>query len=246
MNNRRVILTRPAYTREPVTRKNMSNSEPTSHMHTHAHEHTHAHVQRRATTTTNVVSVVASGASVRVRKDEKEDTSRTYASEDELLDQLLALPEATRKRLMDRAALAKLTTKAGAGEERDITMWSEAVYHAYCQAVGGSGAAGVGPLAFRKLLAATVPWEHISSFMQASKLLSLEVVDRQAVYFMIAELLVKHARGVARHTGIPFAAKLVANCCNNVAGLVDNAFPGYAEAGMLVLVARQMRQVKMT
>jgi hypothetical protein len=74
--------------------------------------------------------------------------------------------------------------------------------------------------------------------MRASKLLDLPVLERQQAYNLVAELLVQYAKVAARRSGAPMSPKLVANCSQNVAGVFDSAFPGYAASGLARMVVR--------
>lgn len=77
--------------------------------------------------------------------------------------------------------------------------------------------------------------------MSVAGLSELPVVDRQAVYNMLADLLVQHAKELARYTGAPFSVKFIANLAQNISGVFDAAFPGYLEAGLAHVVARRHR-----
>jgi hypothetical protein len=161
---------------------------------------------------------------------------------DILLEKILALPSTVRKQLLDRVQLAVLTDSAANEKDRDLVLWSDAVYQHFIAAEQGSFAVGAGPLAFRKLLAPSVAWTPIWSFMQAAKLDQLPVVERQGVYQMLAEILVLHVKEICEHTGAALSPKMVANCCHLVRGAFDNSFPGYLEAGLVKVVVAQMRR----
>lgn len=231
-NRRRAILVRPEYTRPSYSLGNSTQKQLTAASHVHAHA-------AEGTTTTNVVSVVP----VAVRK--RVVHTHAYASPatvDTLLEQMKALTSADRKQLLDRAAAAQLLLDSKPAD-RDVSMWSAAVYDRFCDAVGGPGAAGVGPLVCRRLLGVASAWQPVEQFMSVAGLQELPVVDRQAVYNMLADLLVNHARAIARYTGAPFSVKLVANTVVNIAGVFDSAFPGYLEAGLARMVARRHAQL---
>lgn len=216
MNTRRVILVRPERTGRVFVRPTDSNNTPPV-----------AHPSTRG--------VCVGGAA------EEKNASRTQACEvgtDTLLAQIAALPAEQQKVLLDRVAASHLLT-ASKPSERDLGLWAAAVYQAFCKAVGGPGAAGVGPLVFKKLLAATAVWQPVERFMLSTGLDQERVTDRNAIYVLLADMLVKHARRVARHTDVPLSPKFVAACAANVAGLFDKAFPGYIEAGLAHVVARQ-------
>lgn len=231
MSKRRVILTRPV-----VTRRDYSSLRSASNSSTPAPANAHTRTRSaELTTTTNVVSVVS------VAQRERERThAREAANIDQLLEQILALEPTAQKELLDRVAAHQLLSSSKPAD-RDVSMWAVAVYDAYCKAVGGPGAAGVGPHLVRKVLAASAAWAPVAQFMAGTALQDFDVTDRQAIYMLLADLLVKQARSIARYTGAPCSPKLIANCTANIGALFDDAFPGYLEAGLVTVVARQLR-----
>ena len=159
-----------------------------------------------------------------------------------LLAQVLELPNAVRKQLLDKIQLAVLTDAAANDKDRDLVMWTEAVYQRFVSGEQGSIAGGAGPLHFRKLLATSTAWPPVQDFMHTARLHELPVVDRQAVYHMLADVLVNHVREVAEHTGAALSPKMVANCTHLLRGAFESNFPGYVEAGLVKVVVAQMRR----
>jgi hypothetical protein len=163
---------------------------------------------------------------------------RAHASaKDDIVTQLRALPAKDRKAVIDSLLLeTQLIGEADAG--RDLDMWAEAVHRELTRRLGSLDGGIVGPMVVRKLVAAGASWKPVEQFMAASKLSELTVTERQRAYYMLAELLVRHALTVARRSGAPMSAKLVANCTNNLAGVFEESFPGYLEAGLARMVTR--------
>lgn len=229
MTARKVVLTRPA-TRYP-------SGAPVSSIFTSTNaatpSRTHAPV-RECTPTTNVVS----GVHVR---DARNAHARTHAREEgeEVTDVLERMSAQQKKELLDRLLLEKHAADTATGSNRDVDMWATAVYTALVRVTRSSDPGLVGPGVVRRLLGVGAVWRPVAEFMQATGLMELTVTERQAAYYMLADLLVAHARVVARRSGAPLGAKLVGQCVTNLPGLVDQSFPGYAEAGMLKVVARQ-------
>lgn len=241
MAKRNVILVRPARTSTPIVRKVVGNSNPTTptHAHTCASERTYAQRSENLK-----IFHVAAYTHVRAADEgESRAQANSAATIDQLLEQLAALSPTDQKVFLDRAAANRLLV-AEKPADREIGMWSVAVYEAYCAAVGVGGAAGVGPLVVRRLLGASTPWSAVQSFMTSSRLHELPVTDRQAVYVLLADLLVRHTRSLARHVGAPFSPKLLASCTSNISALFDEQFPGYVEAGLVKFVARQMHAAR--
>lgn len=158
----------------------------------------------------------------------------------DLLEAVLLLSKEQRKEILDRLAADALLNPTRAAD-RDIVMWTEAVHRELVRVVGASGGDVAGLVPLRKLLQAGNSWGPVTEFMTASKLADLPVNERQRAYYLLAQLLVRHARYVARKSGAPLSAKLVANCTGNLAGVFEDSFPGYLEAGLARMVCRTLQ-----
>lgn len=223
--DRRLIVDRPAYTRRSFATPN-STITPTPV----------AHPSTRG--------VCVGGGDERLSRTHASAHAREAPSVEELLESVALLTPQLQKQFLDRAAAQLLLTASADRADRDVSMWSVAVYSAFCEAVGGPAAAGVGPQVLRRLLGAASAWAPVEQFMATARLSELPVADRQAVYNMLADLLVQHARGISRRTKAPFSAKLLSTTVVNIAGLFDTAFPGYLEAGLAHVVARRHRSLQ--
>ena len=172
----------------------------------------------------------------------KKEDQRNLASLPLNLDQILeaaqGLPAGERKTLLAHLALSSQTSDTGAG--RDLDMWAQAVYEAIGEAVGTDPRAGQGPALIKRTLGVPAVWAPVHAFMVASKLITIMVVERQAIYVMLAKMVVQNARFIARKSGVPLSARLVGSCAANVASLFDNAFPGYVASGLALMVAKQL------
>lgn len=153
-----------------------------------------------------------------------------------LLANLLTPSE--RKELLARLALTSQTLPIE--QTRDVDMWAQAVYEALVAAVGYEGEGVQGPALVKRSVGNPAAWGPVSNFMKASKLDGLKVTERQAVYLMLAKLVVSNARGVARHADIPLSAKLVGTCSSNITGIFEQSFPGYLQSGLVLMVARRL------
>lgn len=142
------------------------------------------------------------------------------------------------KTLLAQLALANQTPSNS--EARDVQMWSQAVYEGLVKAHGGSGAGVPGPLVVQRSVGSSSSWGPVFAFVKAAGFDRLKVVERQAVYHFLADLVIKHATWVSRERGAPLSARLVANCSVNVAALFDQNFPGYLKAGLAHMVARSL------
>lgn len=141
--------------------------------------------------------------------------------------------------LLDQLALQTQLQRSTA-EIRDVEMWSVAVYESLQKALGGGCAGSAGPQVVRRVVGSASAWRPVAQFMRAGKLTDLKVPERQSIYWMLAELLVGYARQVARRSGAPLSAKLVGNCAGSISGVFESAFPGYLQAGLAPVVARQL------
>mgnify|MGYP003507604151 len=138
---------------------------------------------------------------------------------------------AERKQLLDHLALGMQVSKKESGKiNRDLDMWLSAVVDAL-DSILKTGGTSVPSLGVVKRLH-SAQWPPVEQFMIGSKLMEMKVLERQAVYKLLAKLLVDHAHYVAKKSGAPLSTKLVFNCINNLPGLFDGAFPGYLACGM--------------
>ncbi len=167
----------------------------------------------------------------------------THASQaEDFVNRIKSLPEGERKKILDSLLLeSQLNGEAKA--TRDLDMWAEAVHRELTRRLGSLDGGLVGPGVVRKLVSAGGSWKPVEQFMATSKLSELTVVERQRAYYMLAELLVRHALVVARRSGAPMSAKLVSNCTGNLAGVFEESFPGYLEAGLARMVARHAERI---
>lgn len=178
----------------------------------------------------------------------KEGSSAKTGNEEKknVVDTLLAdaerLSKAERKELLARLSLAVASDSARRTDDRDLTMWAEAVYRAMDDAQAGSDGAGQGPLVLKRLLAAVQNWEPLAELLERSKLSSATVTQRQALYHMLAQTLVEHAKRVCSRMGIPLSAKVVANNAANITAIFESAFPGYLSSGLALVVAQRMQR----
>lgn len=168
----------------------------------------------------------------------------TKKNEQELIQQAKdlvgLLDPAQKKRLLDELALEQLSTSATKtpDQARNLDMWATAVYEAFSAALGGSTATGIGPVLVRRTMAQQSVWAPVESFLEVSRLGELSVQERLGIFRMLAQMLVSHSRKVARYGKVPVSIKLVGNNTGNLAGLFEDAFPGYLAAGMARIVAR--------
>lgn len=148
------------------------------------------------------------------------------------------LSPAQRKELLAKLALDE--SHAQIEKVRDVEMWSQAVTEALQTTGGPAGISGAGPAVIKRTVGSYAAWAPVANFMETSKLGNLTVTERQSVYMLLASMVVENARRIAYRSGIPLSAKLVGNCSGNISGLFDNAFPGYLESGLAMIVARRL------
>lgn len=233
MVQRRVVLTRPAYTREQVTRR-VAVPSVTSRV--------EEKTQSRGLGGEEYGTPFGVPSSPHVSPGEcrKEKKESNVAS---LLEQANSLTAAQRQELLDNLALNnQLTHKAATN--RDLDMWAEAVAIALDEVVGsntGEGGGSYGSLLVKRSLGSSACWRPIEAFMEKSKLRSLMVNERQAIYLLLARLLVEHCKERCRYVGAPLSLKFVSQQTSSVAGVFEQSFPGYLAAGLAPMVAKQMQ-----
>lgn len=158
---------------------------------------------------------------------------------DEILATASQLTAKQRQELLDQLSLVNKMTRS-ADQDRDLDMWATAVHSALTDCVADGDGSAYGRMVVKQSLAATQNWRPMQEFMEVSRLNELKVVERQSVYHLLADLLVQHARGIASRSGVPLGPKLVGNCAHGIAGVFDQAFPGYVRAGLAKIAARQL------
>lgn len=160
------------------------------------------------------------------------------ATEDQLDDLVAGLTASQQKQLLDKLALAQYRpAKLTKDETRDLDMWTQAIYAALVDALGGSVASAGGPLILKRLLAVPSSWTPVQAFMRDSQLEQLDVKGRMVSYQTLATLLVEHCKGVAYYLQTPLTPKFVANNCGQLGGVFENAFPGYVANGLARVIA---------
>lgn len=159
-----------------------------------------------------------------------------------ILDLTNQLTVAENQRLLASLALKQqIGSKAGG---RDLDMWAQAVYDGLVAELGHEAGSGVGPLLVKRTLAVPSAWAPVTAFMASSRLQEQSVTKRQAIYMLLATLVIKNARYLTQNSGAPMSAKLIGACASNVASLFDSAFPGYLKSGLAHVVATQLTQAR--
>lgn len=142
-----------------------------------------------------------------------------------------------------KALLAQLSleladsAKGGKDQSRDLEMWASAVYDSLSKVVP---AHGYGQLLVRKQMGAASSWGHVREFMQATEFSTCTVVERQGIYNLLADLLLRYVRRVASRQGLPVTLKLIASCSAHVGSTFESEFPGYLASGLGKVIVRQM------
>lgn len=136
-------------------------------------------------------------------------------------------------------ALMSLELQQGSGGgDRDSELWSGAVHEVLVAALGASDGAAHGPQVVRRLLASPGAWAPVREFLDNAIGTALTPAERLAFMRVLARLLVARCRRLAAHADIPLSPKLVAQNTHLLAGIFDNAFPGYLAGGLARTVAR--------
>lgn len=219
MSAKKVVLTRPTYTRAPVKRSavplNLGKDEESMTRDSGRHTLT-THTPLRG-------GVVCCSASI------------PEGGVESVVELVRKLNDVQKKELLALLAL-DATEQVSGSDDRDVRMWSEAVADELADVTHTS----VGPLLVRKVLAPKASWAVVHELVTAAgRATPLTVQERQSMYCLLAGVLVNHANYVAKSSGAPLSAKLVGNCVVNLPGLLDDAFPGYLHAGLMPLVVRQ-------
>lgn len=158
---------------------------------------------------------------------------------EKLKQEAAKLPSKDRQELLDHLALQSRTSiNARHKDSRDLDLWCSALHDILARDTGALGVGLPGLAVIRKTVAPL--FAPIESFMVATKLQPLKVPDRQAVYHLLARLLVEHAKRASARSHIPLSLKFVASCSTAIPGLFEDAFPGYIDAGLARVVASSL------
>lgn len=150
-----------------------------------------------------------------------------------------------RKEIGDYLAFISLGRKTGGTVQdlksnRDLGLWGDALVEALGQALPS--------LVMSKHVQASVMQQLESSSVLAESIISQAAIPasqsymRNAFYRVLANLLVQHSRSVAKYVKAPLSLKFCLGQADNLAGLVEDAYPGYLQSGMMKVVLQQMRK----
>lgn len=138
------------------------------------------------------------------------------------------------------AKLSLLATEQVGRSDRDLDMWAGSVYDGLVSLNGGSARGLVGPALFKQALASAAAWHPVTGLMSSAGYDKLSVTERQAIYRMLAGLLLRHAAYLNRERSVPISPKMLASCCANITSLFDNAYPGYLRSGVALVIAKAL------
>ena len=163
------------------------------------------------------------------------DTEKGKDHVDSLLDAARKLTKEQRKSLLAQLALDLQTSKKDSS--RDLDMWSHGVYVALTKVLAGHN---YGELLVRKTIQAPAYWSPVQEFMEASGFSQCSVTERQGIYQLLGDLVVRSAARTSARKAIPLTLKFVASCSANVAATFEQEFPGYIASGLAKVVVRQL------
>lgn len=163
---------------------------------------------------------------------------KLVASVDDVLTLASSLTQQQQQLLLSSLVLRLQASKAK--DTRDVDMWSQAVHMALQSTRTRTGDTVQGPLVIKRALSRSSAWTPVAAFMSSNGLDQLSVTQRQSMYLMLAKLVVSKAQYIARKGGAPMSANLVASVGMNMASIFDQAFPGYLENNLALLVAQQL------
>lgn len=159
--------------------------------------------------------------------------------DEKILAQWRQLDNTRRRQIYARMSF-ELQNTSSTEDARTIDLWSFAVYSALRDALGPSSGAGHGEHVVRRLMGASAAWQPVAEFITNGRIDNLRPAEQLAVFGLLAKLLVARAKRVAQRADIPLTPKLVAQNTQHIAGVFDNAFPGYLANGLIGSVSRML------
>ena len=85
-------------------------------------------------------------------------------------------------------------------------------------------------------------FREVEQFLVDCKMQELDNKHRKVLYNIIASVLVKYAHDVSLKAKIPVNMKLVLQTTTPIGALVDNFYPGYVKAGVMLILLKQAMQ----
>lgn len=150
-------------------------------------------------------------------------------------DVLMKLTKAERDALIN-SVLAKDLLQVD--QSREVDLWSQAVYEALVESLGGVAVVDYGPAIIKRLMASRSTWQPVQRLASAIGLLDMKPGDLLQAFKLLADLLVDYARAAARKSKVPMTPKLVASCAVNIVPVFESNFPGYLQSGLAMIPFR--------
>lgn len=155
-----------------------------------------------------------------------------------------ALDRASQKQILDELALAYESKDRDPAEDRELDLWCSRVLLALQTEMGDGGDAAPGLYLVKRTMGSRANWHPVRDFVAQHCRAGL-VAARGSAYALLANLLIAYCAGVSRRHDIPLGLRLLSQHVGSIAGIFNNAFPGYAQAGMIALVlSRQTKGVE--
>lgn len=160
-------------------------------------------------------------------------SSASSSTPQQLLDAALLLPLKDQKWLVDRLALALQATSKK--DCRDLDLWCTAVQTVLSKQLANGG---YGTVLIKQMLSQRAYWDPVVEFMEHAGFKDMPVQRRQAVYMLLADVILLQTLNVCRHRGLAPSLKIFASNAQNVAACFEDQFPGYISAGLAHMVIR--------
>ncbi len=149
---------------------------------------------------------------------------------------LRGLPRKTQQQLLDYLLL--LTHEEANDTDRDLEMWKASCASKLEHHLPGTSTHV--PKGTRLHTMLKESYTILTSFMAGANFGTMTVIQRKAIYEMLATLLVARAKHLASKTTAPLSLRLTFQCAADLPGLFDAAFPGYLESGLARKVLDQV------
>ena len=166
---------------------------------------------------------------------------RTISAVDKIKDGIKKLSKQERKEvrdylsLLDKNALAD--KKIDQTATRDEDMWADQLYQCVQNALGSDRVSANRSSAALLLLRKS--YCVVERFLHDAKIYSDKSYERNAIYLLLANLLVKYSRSLAGKVGLPVSIKFTVQQIEKIPALFDLAYPGYLESGLASMVIYQ-------
>ena len=158
----------------------------------------------------------------------------------QILDLTKTLTTTELRHVLNQLSLELRGRAERSSSDRTFNLWLQSSITALHSTMQGSGRGEVGSALLSGYIKDSGNFICVQEFLDAHDLTNEPVATTQAILHLLATLLARYAHAVCQRTRIPLTPKAYVNCMPHLAQVFDSHFPGYAESGLVKLVAKRV------